>query len=228
MYLDYYPQDRLVPEKWYQEMKGIFRQVATWLTERQSKGRVLDVGCSFGHMLVEMEKRGWQTMGVEPSQTAADYAQKQLRGQVHKVPFADAQLDSESYDAIISLYVLEHVADPRTFLTKCYDLLRSGGQAVIRIPRTEPLMPLQRMLGRSLMYAPMHLNDFSPHAMQRLCRSIGFSDVQVTVGRSRRSHDIVENSGALLLGGLGQALELLSRGAILFPWTGSLSYRLTK
>ncbi|MBN1654675.1 MAG: class I SAM-dependent methyltransferase [Deltaproteobacteria bacterium] len=228
LYLDYYPQSDNIPEKWIAEMRDVFTQVARWLTSRQSRGRVLDVGCSFGHMLAEMEKRGWQSVGVEPSKTAADYAQKQLKGAVINRPFEEAQLERESFDALISLYVLEHVNDPRAFLTKCFELLRFAGQAVIRIPRTEPLMPVQRLLGRSLMYAPMHLSDFSPRVMQRLCRDIGFRTVEVRVGRARRSHDLVENAGALVLGSIGQLVEAVSGGTILFPWTGSLSYHLTK
>ena len=228
MYLDYYPESDVVPDKWQKEMKGIFDQVAHWLTSRQKKGHLLDVGCSFGHMLMEMERRGWQTVGVEPSQVAANYAKERIRGTVLDVPFEDVKLDRESFDALISLYVLEHVSDPRAFLSKCFDLLRPGGQAIIRIPRTEPLMPFQRLFGRPLMYAPMHLNDFSPHTMQRLCRDIGFRDIKVCVGHVRHSQDFVEYMGALVLGTVGQALEAISRGAILFPWTGSLSYRLIK
>ncbi len=228
LYERYYPEDAIVPDKWLKEMNDIFMQVADWLVEQQPTGRVLDVGCSFGHMLMEMERRGWQTAGVEPSRVAADCAKKKIKGTVVNCAFEDAQFDETSFDALISLYVLEHVNDPRAFLQKCFDLLRPGGEAVIRIPRTEPLFPLQRLLGRSLMYAPMHLNDFSPRSMERLCRDLGFRAIDVCVGRARRSHDRVENAGALVLGTIGQTLEKLSRGKLLFPWTGSLSYRLTK
>jgi len=227
-YQSYYPETEIVPDKWLKEMNDVFIEVADWLLDRQPKGRVLDVGCSFGHMLMEMERRGWQTAGVEPSKVAADYAQERIEGAVANCTFENAQFDQASFDALISLYVLEHVNDPRAFLAKCFDLLRPGGQAVIRVPRTEPLFPLQRALGRSLMYAPMHLNDFSPRTMERLGRDLGFRAVEVRVGRARRSHDLVDNAGALLLGTIGQTLERLSRGRILFLWTGSLSYWLTK
>lgn len=228
LYQSYYPENEVVPDKWLSEMNDIFVEVADWLADRQPNGRVLDVGCSFGHMLMEMERRGWRTTGIEPSRVAADYAGERIGGDVVNCSFEDAQFDDESFDALISLYVLEHISDPRAFLGKCFRLLRTGGQAIIRVPRTEPLFPLQRVLGRSLMYAPMHLNDFSPRTMDRICRDIGFRDVEVCVGRVRRSHDLIENAGALILGTIGQALERLTRGTLLFPWTGSLSYRLTK
>jgi SAM-dependent methyltransferase len=228
LYQSYYPENAIVPDKWLKEMNDIFMEVADWLTDRQPKGRVIDVGCSFGHMLLEMERRGWQTAGVEPSKVAADYARERVEGEVVNCAFEDAQFDEARFDALISLYVLEHVSDPRAFLQKCFDLLRSGGKAIIRVPRTEPLFPLQRLLGRSLMFAPMHLNDFSPRTMERLARDLGFRTVDVCVGRVRRSHDLIENAGALVLGTIGQTLEKLSRGTLLFPWTGSLSYRLTK
>lgn len=228
MYLSYYPNGEIVPDKWKWEMRSIFLEVMQWLALHGKKGRILDIGCSFGHLLMELEQQGWQTVGIEPSTSAAGYAKKHIKGEVLALPFEDVNLEPESFDALVSLYVLEHVFDPRQFLEKCYRLLRRNCQAIIRIPRTEPLMPIQRLLMRPLMYAPMHLNDFSPRTMRKLSLEIGFRDIAIRVGQVRHSHDLIEHAGALFLGNLGRTIEILSQGNYLFPFTGSLSYILLK
>ena len=228
MYGDFDLQGAITPEALRSEMKGVIRDIARWLMSRRSNGRVLDIGCSFGHLLSEMERRGWQTVGVDPSKVAVTYAKQRLKGTLLNVAFEDARLERGSFDAVVLLFVLEHVFDPRAFLQKCFDLLRPGGEVAIRVPRTEPLMPIRRFLGRSLMIAPLHLNDFSPRTMRRLSRDLGFREFECRVGSARHSPDPVERAGALLLGGIGRMLETISRGTVLVPWTGSLSYRLIK
>jgi SAM-dependent methyltransferase len=228
LYEGYYDADAVVPEKWEREMTDVFEECGDWLGERGRVGNVLDVGCSFGHLLRSLERRGWQTTGVEPSPVAARYAESLIRGAVHLGGFEDVTLAPGSFDAVVSLYVLEHVSDPRAFMQKVFDVLTPGGEAIIRIPFTRPLFPLNRLLRRPLMYAPMHLNDFSPGAMKRLGASLGFSRVEVRVGRHRKAHDIVEHAGAAVLGGVGRTLERATRGRLLFPLVGALSYRLFK
>jgi SAM-dependent methyltransferase len=228
VYGRYYDPGAIVPAKWEEEMRDLFDECSGWLRAERLTGSVLDVGCSFGHFLMRMERLGWRTVGIEPSQIAADHARRQLSGDVLTVGFEAAELEPGRFDAVVSLYVLEHVPDPRGFVEKIHALLKTGGLAILRVPYTAPLFWLQRLLHRPLMYAPMHLNDFSPGSLDRLCRSIGFRRVEVHVGRSRRSHDFVENAGARVLGGLGRAVERATRRRVLFPFAGALSYRLWK
>lgn len=228
LYHTYYSEDEAVPEMWQREMSAIFRECCGWLTEGRQTGSVLDVGCSYGHFLKEMEGKGWTTLGVEPSPVAARYAREHNAGEILQAGFEDVELEPESFDAVVSLYVLEHVSDPRAFLAKVLHLLRPGGLAIIRVPYAAPLLPIKRILGQPLMYAPMHLNDFSPYAMRRLALDLGFRSVEVRVGSLRYSHDLIERVGALILGRIGQVFEFLSHGNVLFPWVGAVSYRLSK
>lgn len=227
-YAKYYDADAQVPDKWNSEMGDLFDECAEWVGAHAPDGEVLDVGCSFGHFLGRMERRGWRTVGIEPSPVAAEYAQAHLKGRIFPEPFERVDLEPARFDAVVSLYVLEHLSEPRAFVQKVHDLLKPGGLAIIRVPYTAPLFPLQRLLGRSLMYAPMHLNDFSPSTMEKLGTRVGFSRCEVHVGQRRRAHDLVENIGARILGGLGRVVEIASGGRAIFPLVGALSYRLYK
>ncbi len=228
LYATFYDGDTVVPDKWEHEMSAIFRECRRWLLEERATGSVLDVGCSFGHFLRDMEREGWRSVGIEPSPVAAAYAASLLAGTVLTSDFESSDLESGSFDAVVSLYVLEHVSDPRAFLEKVHRVLAPRGSAIIRIPYTAPLFPLQRLLRRPLMYAPMHLNDFSPDSFRRFARSVGFTSCDVRVGARRRAHDLVENVGARVLGGFGRAVEIATRGSWLFPLVGAVSYRLRK
>lgn len=228
-YEKYYEPEEVVPEAWEREMGGVFEQHADWITEHATQpGVVLDIGSSFGHFLRGMERRGWKTVGIEPSSIAAAYSRTISRGTVHTAGFEEVELAPESFDAVISLYVLEHVNDPRGFMEQVFRILKPGGQAIIRIPFTRPLFPIYKLLGRPLMYAPMHLNDFPPRAMRRLGLALGFERVEFKIGRPRKASDTLEKVGAVVLGGFGRMVESASGGRAVFPYVGALSYRLHK
>jgi SAM-dependent methyltransferase len=230
LYDKYYPENDVAPNAWKHEMDAIVRECRDLLLSLAPTGTVLDIGCSYGHFLQEMVAAGWVGIGVEPSPTAARYAAENSGARIVEgtLESSGEALGSDSFDAVVALYVLEHVSDPRGFLKRVFGVLRDGGLAIIRIPHAEPLMPVNRLLGRSLMEAPMHLNDFSPRNIRRLALDLGFKRVDARVGQLRHSSDVVEHTGALLLGGFGRVLERVSRGRILFRWSGAKTYLLSK
>ncbi|MDZ4774889.1 MAG: class I SAM-dependent methyltransferase [Planctomycetota bacterium] len=228
-YEKYYEPEEVVPEAWEREMGAVFAQHGDWIEEHSKPpGVVLDIGSSFGHFLAGMERRGWKTVGIEPSSIAADDSRTRLKGTVHTGGFEEVTLASESFDAVVSLYVLEHVNDPRGFMQEVFRVLKPGGQAIIRIPFTRPLFPIYRMLKRPLMYAPMHLNDFPPRAMRRMGLGLGFKRVDFRIGTARKASDTLEKVGAVVLGGFGRVVEGATGARVVFPYVGALSYRLYK
>ena len=228
-YRTYYPEQADVSDRWEDEMHLIFDEVCDWMMQgRNAPGDVLDVGCSYGHFLSNAARRGWRTTGIEPSPGAAAMARNLTGGPVQECGIESAELTPGSFDAVVSLYVLEHVPDPRSVIKRIYDVLLPSGQAIIRVPYAEPFMPFFKLLRRPLMLAPMHLNDFSPKVMSRIGREVGFSRIEVEVGCPRRSSDMVERVGAFVLGNAAKFAESCSRGRLLLPLAGAFSYRLWK
>ncbi|HLF97489.1 MAG TPA: class I SAM-dependent methyltransferase [Methylococcaceae bacterium] len=98
-------------------------------------GRVLEVGCSSGFMLFPLREVGYECAGIEPSGIFRDYLG--ARG----IPCHDS-LDAlrdtgeadEGFDAILHFFVLEHVADPRSFLQAQLEMLRPGGVLIFEVP----------------------------------------------------------------------------------------------
>jgi SAM-dependent methyltransferase len=228
LYEGYFSDAAESPEVWATEMHDVVAETRDFVTANRPPGTMLDIGASYGYMLRAMEEAGWDTVGVEPSPSAAAYAAEHVKGEVIRGLFEHADLADGSFDAVTALYVLEHVEDPRAFLEKVHRLLRPGGLAVVRVPHARPLMPMNRLLRRPLIEAPMHLSDFSPRSMSRLGRELGFASVQTRIGRPRRATDPVERWGALVLGTIGIAIERATSGRVAFPLTGAKTYLLTK
>ncbi len=74
-YDNFYPTGNDIAVAWTKEMVQINREVAHILKNFSVTGHVLDIGSSFGQLLAEVEKIGWEGTGVEPSSTASSYAQ---------------------------------------------------------------------------------------------------------------------------------------------------------
>jgi SAM-dependent methyltransferase len=85
-------------------------------------GRILDYGCA------DMPYRAFFAADVE--YVGADLAGNDEAAVVLKpdgtVPVAD-----RSFDAVISTQVLEHVQDPRLYLSECFRVLRPGGRLLL-------------------------------------------------------------------------------------------------
>lgn len=90
--------------------------------------RVLDVGCWDGAVLADLPA-SWVRYGIEPHPGAARLAV--ARGlTVFNTPLESAPLAAASYDVIVLLDVLEHLADPLAALNKLSAALAPGGYLV--------------------------------------------------------------------------------------------------
>ena len=102
----------------------------------------LDVGCSFGYLLLEAKRRGFNVFGVEPDETAMKAARALLGDDVvqHGTMKEDSR-PNHSADIVSMLDVLEHVpADGLVdFASMIHRTLRPDGLWVIKVPSSEGL-----------------------------------------------------------------------------------------
>ena len=120
---DYYPPDyqpyrppiedeRLRLMRYMRRRKLIKRRQLIEKYSGQKSGRVLDVGCATGLFLHEMQLAGWAAMGVEPVQSAAEFARQRFGLEVFQGWFGEAPFAAQSFDAITFWDVLEHTFSP--------------------------------------------------------------------------------------------------------------------
>ena len=129
--------------------------------------RLLDLGCWVGFLLAEAGARGWEAVGVEPSQFASGYARDRLGLDVRTGDLLTSPLPLEHYDAIVMGDVIEHLPRPGEALDRMAALLRPGGVAWMALPDAGSLVA--RGLGkRWWSVIPTHVQFFTRDSIRTL------------------------------------------------------------
>lgn len=94
--------------------------------------RILDIGCGGGLLCEPMARLGATVVGVDAAGGNIPVAQAHARHSGLEIDYrhttAEALADAgESFDVVLNMEVVEHVADPLAYLTACQHLLRTGG-----------------------------------------------------------------------------------------------------
>jgi len=109
------------------------------LLEAPAGARVLDVGCAFGFGTRMLTKR-YECVGLDGSPSYLARAQRHvpratfLQSRAEALPFA-----GESFDAVVCLEVLEHLADETPAIEDIRRVLRPGGELVLSVPHAGAL-----------------------------------------------------------------------------------------
>jgi 2-polyprenyl-6-hydroxyphenyl methylase/3-demethylubiquinone-9 3-methyltransferase len=104
------------------------------LTPQALEGvRVLDVGCGGGVLSEPLARLGAKVTGIDESTDLIAVAQAHAEGQnldidYRRVSLEDLNPSEHLFDAVVSMEVLEHVADPTTFIGACSSLVAPGGK----------------------------------------------------------------------------------------------------
>ncbi len=143
-------------------------------------GRVLDVGCMFGFLLDEAQRAGIATYGIELSRGAAEAARAKghdvFVGTIEAFANERPQL-AGGFDAIFAQHVLEHIAEPRTFLATARSLLRPGGKLIVCVPNFEARLRRLAPSSWGWYQVPVHLHHFSSRALRRVLGDAGLDVV---------------------------------------------------
>lgn len=93
---------------------------------------MLDYGCA------DMPYRDF--FGSDIEYVGADLAGND-QAALHLLPDGTVPADDASFDAVLSTQVLEHVQDPRLYLSECFRALRPGGRMLLSTHGVFPYHP---------------------------------------------------------------------------------------
>jgi len=138
----------------------LVRAVERALDIRREVG--LDVGCGDGVMLYKLARRGGRAVGLDLEYDGVSVGQRELRrvgpepalvcGSGYRLPFADG-----SFGYVVSTEVLEHLDDPRTWLSEIRRVLKPGGVLALTTPHRLPSGQLQD---------PYHVQEYDGPMLQ--------------------------------------------------------------
>jgi SAM-dependent methyltransferase len=192
----------------------------------RGSGSLLDVGCGRGDLASNFARAGWSASGLDISPAAVEAAREvgvdAQVGTIETAPFQDAR-----FDLVIMSHSLEHMSDPAGALTHARRLLRDGGTLIVAVPNWDSWQRRRFGANWTPLDVPRHLTHFSPKALHRAARRVGF-----TKGRTRNYPTGIglplsvwfAAGGGTLVG--RRQMALLAAGAALYP-VSWLSGRMT-
>ncbi|MDD5738611.1 MAG: class I SAM-dependent methyltransferase [Candidatus Pacebacteria bacterium] len=100
----------------------------------QQGGKLLEIGCSNGYFLKEMQNLGWETKGVEPDQESSFVASNSCGLCVENKKIENCNFKESEFDAIVARMVLAHLYNPFETLQTITSWLKKDGQLIFSIP----------------------------------------------------------------------------------------------
>jgi len=148
-------------------------------SSQMGAGRLLDVGCGDGQALAILRDLGWTVTGLDTDERAI--ASAVARGlDVIQGTLIESRFPDQTFDAVVSSHVIEHVHDPRAFLAESRRILREGGRLVAVTPNVRAYSHARHGRYWRGLEPPRHLTLFSQSGLKRLATAAGLLDVAVT------------------------------------------------
>ena len=135
--------------RWVRTLKILVPGRLKWFDRQidwQGKA-VLDLGCAGGFMAEALAARGAHVTGIDPAADAIDAARAHARTTGLRIGYdvgvgEALPYDDSSFDAVVCVDVLEHVADLRRVLAEVARTLRPGGLFLFDTINRNPLARL--------------------------------------------------------------------------------------
>ncbi|MEW5768061.1 MAG: methyltransferase domain-containing protein [bacterium] len=169
------------PDEVKEERREFFKEKIAWMNQYQSRGKILDVGCSTGLFLQEAKAAGWDAYGIDISEEAAQYARRNYGLEVTAGKLNESKFEPAFFDAVTFWDSLEHVPDPYQDLLKAREILKPDGFIFISTPNIDGLIPRTTycLCGKTFGIwehptPPGHIYQFSQKTLTALLNKAGF------------------------------------------------------
>ncbi len=136
----------------------------------KSGGRLLDIGCGGGDLLVEARAAGYEGVGLDDSIALVTHARQRHGLEVHCGDPASFR-PSAPFEIVVMSHVLEHVVRPLQMLESVRRVLAPGGILYVATPN---IASWQARSAGWASYEPYHFLYFSPSTLTRALEQTGF------------------------------------------------------
>ncbi|WP_338894358.1 class I SAM-dependent methyltransferase [Streptomyces sp. TG1A-60] len=144
-----------------------------WLLSATRPRSLLEAGSAGGYFIEAARRAGIAADGVELSEVCVRHARDKLKMPVRQGCF-ETVTPTTAVDAVCAFHVLEHVDEPRRFLTKARASLTTGGWLALEVPNIAS-SSAQRQGGSWPHLQPdCHRWHFSARSLTALVEECGF------------------------------------------------------
>lgn len=145
-----------------------------YLKNFRRAARVLEVGCGYSGLIKYLRRDGFIYTGWDVS----DYIVEEMHKIYPDLEFVrkdiqEAICDSEGFDLIICLQVLEHLSQPSVGLKNIFSLLKKEGLFLVTVPNPRSKIPLTDWRND-----PTHVSVFTQAVWRGLLVQAGFLQVE--------------------------------------------------
>jgi 2-polyprenyl-3-methyl-5-hydroxy-6-metoxy-1,4-benzoquinol methylase len=159
---------------------ALFEQLSKVITADGVSRSVIDVGCGKGNFLAYLAvrvKQGLSLTGIDLSPNPPNSNIQYIAGDVMATSIP------RQFDVVVSLSVIEHIADVQSFAGKLHDLCRLNGRVIVMTVNDDSILyriaRVARYLGFTLpfnrLYSCHHLHHFNRDSLLRLLERKGFA-----------------------------------------------------
>jgi SAM-dependent methyltransferase len=176
---------------WYRRHLVVYE----WIAARVAGRRVLDMACGEGYGSDLMARSAASVVGVDANPEAHQHARARYvrEGLRFERGMVEDWGQPASFDAVVFLQTIEHVADPTAVLEHLKVLLADGGVAYVSTPNVLTLAPP----GAGKSGNPWHLREYRSEEFRALCESV-FDSVELLGlfhARKLRAHELALRLG---------------------------------
>ncbi|RCK34076.1 3-demethylubiquinone-9 3-methyltransferase [Thalassospira xiamenensis] len=173
-------------------MPTVIKILSNYASGKNKRLRIFDLGCGNGAAAKQLSEIGYDICGVDPSKEGISIANQNLS---HLKLFQGSAYDDlasqyGTFDAVISLEVVEHVYAPRLYAKTLHSLVNEKGCAIISTPYHGYWKNLAiAIIGGydkhfTALWDHGHIKFWSINTLRKLLQEAGFENIKfIRVGR---------------------------------------------
>jgi ubiquinone/menaquinone biosynthesis C-methylase UbiE len=126
---------------WYESKLGAFAdqvqtELAFSLLKPEKDMRILDIGCGTGNFSIKLAKMGLDVTGIDVSEKMLKVAENKAKEEGLNINFInmdahDMIFEDNSFDAALSMAVIEFIDKPEKILNEIFRVVKKGGKILI-------------------------------------------------------------------------------------------------
>ena len=142
-------------------------------------GSFLEVGLGDGWFLKYALDNGYAPIGIETSKRNVEYIERVHGIRCFQGRLEDAGIEHNSTDNILLSHLLEHIENPKPFLSNINQLLKPNGRLIILTPNAASYTERLFKGDNSFYNAFDHISFFTPKSIAYAARITGFEVTKI-------------------------------------------------